>query len=379
LESSHLRGEILVPFPIESVLSGVKCALQSDETLIYQRIFSIPVAWDGKCTLLHFGAVDWEAKGFVNGRPVGRHVGGYLPFWFDITDMLVEGENELIVCVFDTSDTHWQQRGKQVLKPKTIWYTAVLGIWQTVWLEPVTQTYISRLKIIPDVDGSFVCVKAILAGSQLTANRLDVRVLDTGKPVAVGESTPSETEIRIPIPNPILWSPDPPHLYDLEITSGEDQVDSYFGMRKFSIEDKRLCLNNQPLFQFGSLDQGYWPDGLYTPPSDEAMHWDIELVKKLGCNMLRKHVKVEPARYYHYCEIMGIIVWQDMPKGGAVVDEMRMCLENLVNLPQCDRNYRLAGRDKSSSREDFKRELCEMVDHLHNFTCIGMCLPFNEA
>ncbi len=379
LRSSRFRGEILVPFPIESALSGVKRPLGTGELLWYRRAFSVPEAWRGKRVLLHFGAVDWETKVFVNGQPVGEHVGGYLPFWFDITDALQDGENELTVSVWDPTDTHWQQRGKQVLKSKTIWYTAVSGIWQTVWLEPVPQTYIAGLKITPDVDAGTVGVKMTLNGARTGSGVVRVRVMDAGALVAEGETENAEAEITLSIPNPKLWSPASPHLYDLEVTAGGDRVESYFGMRKFSVAGGRLCLNNVPLFQFGPLDQGYWPDGLYTPPTEAAMRWDIELVQRLGFNMLRKHVKVEPARYYYTCDRMGLIVWQDMPNGGAAVDEARMFLVNLLGLPHSDRNYRRAGRMEATSRDDFRRELREMVDHLHNFACIGMWVPFNEG
>jgi beta-galactosidase/beta-glucuronidase len=372
--------KILVPFPIESALSGVKRLLRSEEILWYRRIFSIPPEWRGKRVLLHFGAVDWKTKVYVNSQLVGEHYGGYLPFYFDVTDVTAnEAQNELTVSVWDPTDTHWQQRGKQVREPKTIWYTAVSGIWQTVWLEPVPPSYIAGLKITPDVDAGIVSVKVNLAGMQTGAGEASIRVMEAGKAIAVGETDPAEAEIRVSIPNLKLWSPASPHLYDLEIRVGEDKVGSYFGMRKFSVEDGRLCLNNRPLFQFGPLDQGYWPDGLYTPPTDEAMRRDIELVKGLGCNMLRKHVKVEPARYYYYCDKMGLIVWQDMPNGGGVVNEVNLFLANLAGLPRSDRNYPRAGREEAASRQDFRRELGEMVDHLQNFTCIGMWVPFNEA
>ena len=372
-------GEILVPFPIESALSGVKSPLGAGERLFYRKTFSIPGAWAGKRVLLHFGAVDWEATVWVNGQWLGIHQGGYLPFQFDITDVIRNSENELVVAVWDPTDTHWQQRGKQVRKPKTIWYTAVSGIWQSVWMEPVPQTYINGIMITPDLDAGIVSLKVNLAGTQTSLGGFHVRVKDAGAVIALGKVDSAQAEIRVPIPNPKLWSPDSPHLYDLEVTAGADTVGSYFGMRKFSVEAGRLCLNNQPLFQFGPLDQGYWPDGLYTPPTDEAMRQDIELVKGLGCNMLRKHVKVEPARYYNYCDKIGLIVWQDMPNGGAVVDEARMFLKNLVGLRLNDRNYRRAGRADVVSRQDFRRELHELVDHLHNFACIGMWVPFNEA
>ncbi|HEY5271300.1 MAG TPA: sugar-binding domain-containing protein [Anaerolineales bacterium] len=374
------HGQILVPFPIESALSGVKRPLRTEELLWYRRTFSIPSAWGGRRILLHFGAVDWEAKVFVNGQPVGEHVGGYLPFWFDITDALVNSDNELVVSAWDPTDTHWQQRGKQVRKPKSIWYTAVSGIWQTVWLEPVPQTFIARLKITPDVDAETVSVKVNLAGTQTGASGVRIRVMEAGTLIAAGETNSAEAEIRVPIPNPKLWSPDSPHLYDLKVTAMEDKVGTYFGMRKFSVDGGRLCLNNQPLFQFGPLDQGYWPDGLYTPPTDEAMRREVELVKELGCNMLRKHVKVEPARYYYYCDKIGLIVWQDMVNGGRAQNEWEAILSLVFNpRRRNDRAYRRFGRENTASREDFRRELGEMIDALHNFTCIGVWVPFNEG
>ena len=377
--SDLVAGEILVPFPIESALSGVGRSLEPDERLFYRKAFSIPSAWAGMRVLLHFEGVDWEATVWVNGQRMGIHRGGYIPFQYDITDVIKGGENELVVVVWDPTDTAWQQRGKQVLKPKTIWYTASSGIWQTVWLEPVPQNYIHGLKITPDLDTETVSVKVNLFGKQTGAGGVRVRVMDAGGLIAVMEAEGAEEEIKVPIPNPKLWNPDSPQLYDLEVEMGEDKVGSYFGMRKFSVEGGRLCLNYRPLFQFGPLDQGFWPDGLYTPPTDEAMRQDIELVKGLGCNMLRKHVKVEPARYYYYCDKLGLIVWQDMPNGGAEADEVRLFLINQVGLPHHDRNYRRSGRAEAASRDDFHRELSEMVDHLHNFACIGMWVPFNEA
>jgi beta-galactosidase/beta-glucuronidase len=374
------HGQILVPFPIESALSGVKRPLRTEELLWYRRTFSIPSAWRGRRILLHFGAVDWEAKVFVNGRPVGEHVGGYLPFWFDITDALVNSDNELVVSAWDPTDTHWQQRGKQVRKPKSIWYTAVSGIWQTVWLEPVPQTYIAGLKITPDVDAGTVSVKVNLAGTQTGASGIRIRVMEAGTLIDAGETNSAEAEIRVPIPNPKLWSPDSPHLYDLKVTAMEDKVGTYFGMRKFSVDGGRLCLNNQRLFQFGPLDQGYWPDGLYTPPTDETMRRDVELVKGLGCNMLRKHVKVEPARYYYYCDKIGLIVWQDMVSGGRAQNEWEAILSLVFNpRRRNDRAYRRFGRENAASRADFRRELGEMIDALHNFACIGVWVPFNEG
>ncbi len=381
------ENEILVPYPIESALSGVKRTLQPDERLWYRRSFIIPKDWFGKNILLHFGAVDWQTTVWVNGKAVGNHQGGYLPFWFDITPYLLDRQNELLVAVWDPTDAYWQQHGKQVSKPKSIWYSAVSGIWQTVWLEPVPETYITGLKLTPDVDAGTLHVKVNVhhsskpevghPGGKITVHEADFSIAQV-------HLTSNEDEIEIPIPHPKLWSPDSPNLYDLTIEIGEDRVESYFGMRKFSLGKDpkgrmRLCLNNQPLFQFGPLDQGYWPDGLYTPPSEKAIRWELELIKSLGFNMLRKHVKVEPARYYYDCDKLGLIVWQDMVNGGASVGEITSFLAILFGSRKRDHNYRYAGRSNENSRQDFCEELKGLVNHLHNFTCIGMWVPFNEG
>jgi beta-galactosidase/beta-glucuronidase len=378
--SEVVEGEILVPFPIESALSGVKRALEPGEKLFYRRDFSIPKEWIGKRILLHFGAVDWEATVWINGQKLGTHQGGYIPFQFDITDLITRKQNELVVAAWDPTDKHWQQRGKQVHKPKTIWYTAVSGIWQTVWLEPVPQTYIVNLKIEPDVDNGTVSINVNMAGVQTKMESVCIQVLDEGALVAFTETKKGEMEAKVSIPDPKLWSPESPYLYDLEVIAGEDKVSSYFGMRKVSIENGRLSLNNRPYFMFGPLDQGYWPDGLYTAPSDEAMQYDIKLVKELGFNMLRKHVKVEPARYYYYCDKMGLIVWQDMVSGGRVQSE-REAIWALVFNPKRrnDRAYQRFGREAAESRDNFRQELGEMVESLFNFPSIGVWVPFNEG
>ncbi|MEZ0394943.1 MAG: sugar-binding domain-containing protein [Anaerolineales bacterium] len=381
----RLAGQILVPFPIESALSGVKYALRPDERLWYWRTFRVPPEWRGRRVLLHFGAVDWETVVWVNGAQIGLHRGGYLPFTFEVTPFLKDGDNDLVVAVWDPTDTHWQQRGKQSLAPKSIWYTAVSGIWQTVWLEPVPQAYIAGLKITPDVDAGQVRVKIRPGGAEDRLGAVRVQVRDAGRLVAQAQAASARDELRIPIPRPSLWSPDSPHLYEVEIAAGEDRVGSYFGMRKFSLgQDEqgrtRLCLNNRPLFLFGPLDQGYWPDGLYTPPCAEAMRWDLELIKGLGCNMLRKHVKVEPARYYYECDRLGLIVWQDMPNGGKSQTEMQAIFSLLFGPKrQDDRALWRHGRNEPESREDFLRELQEMVEHLYHFPCIAVWVPFNEG
>jgi beta-galactosidase/beta-glucuronidase len=389
------EGKILVPFCIESALSGVRRPLLPSERLWYRRTFGIPEAWSGQRVLLHFGAVDWEATVWVNGQRVGCHRGGYLPFWFDITAYVLppqpgsDGLNELRVAAWDPTDAHWQQRGKQVLKPKGIWYTAVSGIWQTVWLEPVPDAYVGELKLTPEVDTSSLRVEAQIRGGA-EGLELGVSALDEGEPVAIA-SGPAGVPLAIPIPGGRLWSPDDPHLYDLAVElrrGGQtvDRVGSYFGLRKVGLRQDeqghaRLCLNGRPLFQYGPLDQGYWPDGLYTPPSEAALRSDVALVKALGCNMLRKHVKVEPARFYYECDRQGLIVWQDMPNGGRAVGELLSLLATLSGkLRRSDRRLHWrAGRGQAAAREDFRRELHEMVDHLHSFPCIGVWVPFNEG
>lgn len=381
----EFTGQILVPFPIESALSGVKRPLLPNERLWYRRGFSLPQSWQGKRILLHFGAVDWEASVWVNGNQAGTHQGGYTPFWFDITELLHEAENELLVSVWDPTDTHWQPRGKQVLDPKSIWYTAISGIWQTVWLEPVPDPFITRLKLTPDLDQSALHVEVFLGGSQPLHRTFHVDVFGGGNQVASAKAGVGKSSLIMTIPNSKSWTPDSPHLYDLTVSIPGDQVGSYFAMRKFSLgQDSqgrtRLCLNNQPLFNYGPLDQGYWPDGLYTPPSDTAMRWDLAFIKAMGCNMLRKHVKVEPARYYHYCDQLGLIVWQDMPSGAKAVGDMPSLSAILLgyNRPD-DRDFRYAGREEPTSRAEFRTELQEMVEYLYNFPCVGVWVPFNEG
>jgi beta-galactosidase/beta-glucuronidase len=383
------EGQILVPFAVESALSGVKRTLKPGERLWYRRSFTIPEAWTGQRVLLHFGAVDWEAVVWVNQVEVGTHRGGYLPFYFDITGYLGEGQNQVVVRVWDPTDKSWGGRGKQALKPRSIWYTAISGIWGTVWLEPVPETYISKLKLRPDIDSESLKIEVMVNGGAG-----DIQVLATAKDrkEQVGVISGREgVTLHMPVPAPRLWEPDDPRLYDLEVEifregSLIDRVQSYFGMRKFSLEpdedgNLRLCLNNQPLFHYGPLDQGYWPDGLYTPPSEAAMRYEVEFLKKIGCNMLRKHVKVEPARFYYLCDRLGMIVWQDMPNGskpvGAVLSFLATMFSRLKR--RDDHLYWRAGRSKQASREDYWRELSELVDQLHNFACIGMWVPFNEA
>lgn len=374
---SNFEGNILVPFAIESSLSGVGKHVNEHQELIYQRTFSIPSAWKGKRVLLHFGAVDWKADIWVNGVKVGNHTGGFTPFSFDITSALNGKSNILVVKVWDPTERSFQPRGKQVTRPGGIWYTPVSGIWQTVWLEPVPEKHISGLRILSDIDRKILTVNANLIGTK-DADMLEVQVYDDGKLVSVGKSI-NRQAVEVNMPSECkLWSPKSPYLYTLKVllkSDGEvvDQVNSYAAMRKFSTRRDengivRLELNNEPLFQYGPLDQGWWPDGLYTAPTDEALLYDIQKTKDLGFNMIRKHIKVEPARWYTHCDRLGIIVWQDMPSGDRS--------------PQWqNRNYFNGTELKRSaeSESNYRKEWREIMDYLYSYPCIGTWIPFNEA
>jgi len=370
-QPKEFAGQILVPFPIESSLSGVKKTVGEQNRLWYRRSFEVPADWQGKNLLLHFGAVDWETEVFVNGQSVGKHRGGYDPFSFDITGALKPGSaQEIVVAVFDPSDAGTQPRGKQIRKPENIWYTPTTGIWQTVWLEPVPKTHVEGLKITPDVDGGRVLVQANVAGAAGDAV-VELTAVDGEKTVATAKGKPGE-EIALAIPEAKLWSPDSPHLYDLKVSLRDgdrvvDQAGSYFGMRKSSlVKDKagvlRFGLNGQPIFHFGPLDQGFWPDGLYTHPTDEALKYDIEMTKKLGYNMARKHVKVEPARWYYWADKLGLLVWQDMPSGDRYIKPEEA---DIVRTPESAKQYDV--------------ELKALVDTHHNSPSIVVWVPFNEG
>ena len=335
----NLSGMILVPYPIESALSGV---MKTAERLWYRRTAMLPKEWTGRKVILHFGAVDWEARVFVNGLEVGHHRGGYDSFSFDITAALKpDGEQEIVVGVYDPSDGGDQPRGKQVLKPSGIWYTPSTGIWQTVWLEPVSPEHISALVFVPDVDSKIIRLTALSAGES-TGCTVRVEVHDGTEKVAEAEGRVG-AEIAIPIKSPRLWSPSNPFLYDVNIRLMQngnqvDAVKSYFGMRKIEIarDEKgvnRILLNGKFEMLVGPLDQGFWPDGIYTAPTDEALRSDIEMTKKLGFNMARKHVKVEPDQWYYWADKLGLMVWQDMPSGNNKTDDSKMQFETeLANL-----------------------------------------------
>lgn len=365
-------GQILVPFAPESALSGVGKAVKPDQYLWYRRSFVLAPAWDRQRILLHFGAVDWDTRVWVNGHLVGAHQGGYDPFSFDISAILRDsGAQEIIVRVWDPTDQDDapQPRGKQVLHPGGIFYTAVTGIWQTVWLEPVPQSHIQSLKITPHVDQKTVTVEADIA-AQIDGLSLSVTAKG-GWFSKVRTQVPVGQAAVLTIARPKLWSPDRPFLYALQVALKDDQgktcdrVDSYFGMRKIAVREdqkgvNRLFLNDEPLFQFGPLDQGWWPDGLYTAPTDEALRYDLEVTQQLGFNMLRKHVKTEPQRLYYWCDRMGLLVWQDMPSSGFERDA-----KSARELERIDAQWEL--------------ELKHMIDAYRNHPCIVMWVPFNEA
>jgi hypothetical protein len=384
---SRYQGRILVPFCIESALSGVGKSMMPGDRLWYRREFSVPGDWNSGRVVLNFEAVDWSASVWVNGAFVGTHKGAYDRFSFDITDYLTaKGRQELVVAVDDPTSYGTQPRGKQQMPQEGIWYTPVSGIWQTVWLEALNpEASIGEVKIIPDVDKNRVSVIPMLR-EPLEGNYLvDVSVYNGVTPVAKA-SAPAFSRMDLEIPNPKLWSPDQPFLYDLKLVltnpGGEvlDEVESYFGMRKISVAPENgvmvLQLNNKPLFHYGPLDQGWWPDGLHTPPSDAAMRNDIETIKNMGFNMIRKHIKVEPDRWYYWCDRLGIMVWQDMPSG-------------MVAVPKADRerpvHLQIVPRDGndlyrgSLETSQFEWELKRMIDLHYNAPSIVIWVPFNEG
>ena len=374
---SVFDGKILVPFAVESSLSGVGKTVGAEKELVYRRSFDVPSSWKGKRVLLHFGAVDWRTDVWVNEVKVGSHTGGFTPFSFDITEALQGKNNTLMVKVWDPTDKGYQPRGKQVSRPEGIWYTPVTGIWQTVWLEPVSESYIQDLRITPDIDNSLLSLKALVKDAT-SKDLVEVKVFDGQQLVAQGKSINGEC-VQVAMPeNAKLWSPESPFLYTLKVSLKQggklvDEVSSYAAMRKYSSKRDangivRLELNNKPLFQFGPLDQGWWPDGLYTAPTDEALLYDIQKTKDFGFNMIRKHIKVEPARWYTYCDKLGIIVWQDMPSGDR-------------NPEWQNRKYFEGTEMKRSAESEacYRKEWKEIMDALYSYPCIGTWIPFNEA
>ena len=369
-------GKILVPYPLESSLSGVQRRLAENEVLWYERRFTVPAEWRQGALLLHFGAVDWEADVYLNGIRVGGHKGGYTAFSIDIAPYLTRGEQTLAVRVTDPTDRGTQPRGKQVTEARTIWYTPVTGIWQTVWLEPVPESRIASLRTTPDIDTKSLTVEAAIVGAR-RGDIVEITLRDNGRTVAEARAAAGEP-LRLTLPEMKLWTPDTPMLYDLETTllrggKSVDRVGSYAAMRKNSVVRGkegflRLALNDRECFQFGPLDQGWWPDGLYTAPTDEALAYDIIKTKDLGFNMIRKHVKVEPERWYWPCDRLGILVWQDMPNGGPS--------------PEWQNNRYFDGTEAKRTAESeaqFRKEWKEIVDQLYNHPSVAMWVPFNEA
>jgi hypothetical protein len=367
------EGEILVPFSPESELSGVNRTLSPSQTLWYRRTVRLPDGFNRGKVLLHFGAVDQLATVYVNGEELASHVGGYTPFSLNITEALKE-ENAIVVKVRDYSDTSCYSRGKQKTKRGGIWYTAQSGIWQTVWMESVPEEYIQGIKITPIFDEGEVELEVFAEGRQRCEAKAD------GQSISFYSNEPA----RIALSDFIAWSPENPHLYPLNVTMGEDRVESYFGMRKFSVERdekgiRRLFLNNKPYFHTGLLDQGYYCDGLLTAPSDEAMIFDIQMAKELGFNMLRKHIKLEPLRFYWHCDRLGMLVWQDMVNGGGKYKTLTITSPLVTGIHRKDSRYKLFAREDTEGREQYRRELDETVRHLYNAVSIAMWVPFNEG
>lgn len=373
---SKADGKILVPFAVESSLSGVMKRVGHENELWYETNFEVPSNWDGKNIILHFGAVDWKTEIWINDILVGSHTGGYTPFSFDITPFLIDSKQKLVVKVWDPTSEGPQPRGKQVKDPEGIWYTPVTGIWQTVWLEPVNSKHIQDLRTTPDIDNQLVKIDPILKDAAY-GDIIEVTVKDGDKVLSVSKASATEA-LEIPIAKQKLWSPESPFLYRMTvklISDGTtvDQVESYFAMRKISKKRDehgivRMQLNNEDYFQFGPLDQGWWPDGLYTAPTDEALKYDIVKTKELGFNMIRKHVKVEPARWYTHCDELGILVWQDMPNG----DDAPIWQ---------NKKYFDANELKRSAESEaiYRKEWKDIMDYLYSYPSIVVWVPFNEA
>ena len=363
-------GSILVPYPVESALSGVRKKISEKENLWYKRDFSIPNIWKKKNILLNFEACDWETTVWVDGKEVGTHRGGYDPFTFDITEALDNKKlHELLVCVWDPTDKGTQPRGKQVTSPGSIWYTSTTGIWQTVWIEPVNKSYIASFRTVTNADNGTIIFKTDVKNAD--AGSLLFKILKEGRTIATATGK-ANNETTLQIKDPLLWSPDKPFLYDITIelknnNKTVDKVKSYTGIRKISIGKTadgfiRMLLNNEFIYQNGPLDQGFWPDGIYTPPTEDAMVYDLRMIKKMGFNMLRKHIKVENRIFYYWCDKLGILVWQDMPSGDESISG---------NLPDINKS--------KEATIQFELELKRMIETKYNHPSIIMWVPFNEG
>ncbi len=386
---NEYQGKILVPFSPETKLSGVGKVVQPQDVLHYRKVFSLPQEFIKKRVILHFGAVDQECVVSVNGKIAGEHAGGYLAFAFDITDYLVQGENVLTLKVKDKTEQSPHARGKQKLvkkgKMSSLFYTPQSGIWKTVWLESVPEEYIQSIKITPLYDAGEI--EITVTGNVRNDKNIEIRIRDKGETIveAVGEINCKQ---RIKLKDFISWSPDNPYLYDVCIRFGEDEVQSYFGMRKFSVgKDKkgilRFYLNNKPYFFNGVLDQGYWPESLLTAPSDEALKYDILQLKEYGYNTIRKHIKIEPERFYYHCDKLGMLVWQDMPNGGGDYNMLFVTyLPNAFNWFARgikDHFYGLFKRKDEQGRMQYMKDLEGMVGQLYNYPSIAVWVPFNEG
>lgn len=414
-QPQQYEGRILVPFSPETALSGVGRQLKPDEYLWYRRNFNLP-GWEREKgqnrILLHFGAVDQSCEVRINGHKVKRHTGGYLPFEVDISRYAQESANELIVAVKDLSDTSYHSKGKQKLNAGGMFYTAQSGIWQTVWLEKVPETYIKEIKTVPDIEKKIIRIKV---SSSYSTDKKNVDKLSRNLPIEIKIRKPglypdpvvkpsqistedmletavlavSDKWIEIPIESISLWNCETPYLYYFEVKLGDDRAISYFAMRKFSLETKvheefpRICLNDEVQFQNGVLDQGYWPESLYTPPSDAAMIFDIQEMKKTGFNMVRKHLKIEPQRWYYHCDRLGIVVWQDMVNGGSYYKHWFVTygatLLSWLRIPMRDVYPRLLSREAKAGRLEFIREMKETIRLLGNHPSIAAWVIFNEG
>ena len=377
-EPAAFDGNILVPFAVESSLSGVQKEVGENNELWYKRTFTVPANWKNKDVVLNFGAVDWKTDVFVNDILIGSHQGGFTPFSFNITPYLTGKNNQkLVVRVWDPSDKGYQPRGKQTSNPEGIWYTPVTGIWQTVWLEPVATNHITSVKSIPNIDNGTVNVTVGTSTPCCNTSIVEIKLMDKGQVVASAKGLQGK-ELRLAVQNPTLWDTSNPYLYDMKVSlikDGKvlDDVKSYTAFRKISSKRDangvmRMQLNNKNLFQYGPLDQGWWPDGLYTAPTDEALLYDIVKTKDWGFNMIRKHVKVEPARWYYHCDKEGILVWQDMPSG----DMGNQWAPHTYN----------GGTDKNRSAEsvaNYYQEWKEIMDMCISYPSIVVWVPFNEA
>ena len=385
-------GTIIVPFSPETALSGVQKIVMPEDYLHYRKVFRLPDGFKKDRVLLHFGAVDQECSVYLNGQLLGEHVGGYLSFSFDITDVLTDGENVLTLCVRDMTEKAPHARGKQKLVRKggmsSLFYTPQSGIWKTVWLESVAKEYIESLKITPLYDEAAVKVEICIRNAGEELRNAKVKVLDAGKVVAEATVDVVKAEALFPLKDFVSWTPENPHLYDLEVTYGEDKVTSYFGMRKFSVgKDKkgllRFYLNNKPFFFNGVLDQGYWPESLMTAPTEEALKYDIVKLKDLGYNTIRKHIKIEPDRFYYLCDKLGMIVWQDMPNGGGNYNLLHvMYLTNVFpwyGRTIKDNHYGMFARKDENGRKQYYKDLKGMVEQLYNYPSIAVWVPFNEG